>query len=199
MCQRPCDLHNPCAVNGVCINTNHGTDCSCAEGYHGNAFVGCLPVASPKPICQYNEDCPPFQLCDRLNRRCMSPCIEDSCGIDAECFPANHAATCKCRNGFSGNPYIQCSQSTYIIFFQLAKILIIFFQLSVARAILSARLPRRVSIKSAKTRANAARTLSVMLSVMCQPANAPTATAETQLLDALVCLTINSKICTHCS
>jgi hypothetical protein len=43
VCQRPCDLHNPCAQNGVCINTNHGTDCSCTEGYHGNAYVGCLP------------------------------------------------------------------------------------------------------------------------------------------------------------
>lgn len=41
MCQRPCDLHNPCAQNAVCVNTNHGSDCSCAEGYHGNGYVGC--------------------------------------------------------------------------------------------------------------------------------------------------------------
>jgi hypothetical protein len=43
VCQHPCDVHNPCAFNAVCINTNHRTDCSCAEGYQGNGFVGCAP------------------------------------------------------------------------------------------------------------------------------------------------------------
>ena len=42
-CQHPCDIYNPCAQNAVCINTNHGCDCSCAEGFHGNGFVGCVP------------------------------------------------------------------------------------------------------------------------------------------------------------
>lgn len=42
-CQRPCNLHNPCAINAVCINTNHGFDCSCNEGYHGNGYVLCEP------------------------------------------------------------------------------------------------------------------------------------------------------------
>lgn len=42
-CQHPCDAHNPCAFNAICINTNHGTDCSCADGYHGNGYVGCAP------------------------------------------------------------------------------------------------------------------------------------------------------------
>lgn len=42
-CQRPCDVHNPCAQNAVCINTNHGSDCSCAEGYQGNGYIGCVP------------------------------------------------------------------------------------------------------------------------------------------------------------
>lgn len=42
-CHHPCDVHNPCAQNAVCVNTNHGTDCSCAEGYQGNGYVGCQP------------------------------------------------------------------------------------------------------------------------------------------------------------
>lgn len=42
-CQRPCDVHDPCAQHAICINTNHGTDCSCAEGYQGNGYVGCVP------------------------------------------------------------------------------------------------------------------------------------------------------------
>lgn len=42
-CQHPCAIHNPCTSNAVCINTNHGSDCSCAEGYQGNGYVGCVP------------------------------------------------------------------------------------------------------------------------------------------------------------
>lgn len=40
-CRHPCDLQNPCAANAVCINTNHGSDCRCAENYHGNGYAGC--------------------------------------------------------------------------------------------------------------------------------------------------------------
>lgn len=43
MCQRPCDVHNPCAYNAVCVNVNHGSDCSCPEGLAGNGYVGCQP------------------------------------------------------------------------------------------------------------------------------------------------------------
>ncbi|KAL1140438.1 hypothetical protein AAG570_000370 [Ranatra chinensis] len=108
-CQHPCDLYNPCAKNAVCVNTNHGCDCTCAEGYHGNGFVGCVPVMSQKSVCQYNEDCPPDKLCDRLNRVCINPCQEDSCGDNAICTPADHGVDCTCPPGSSGNPYIECS------------------------------------------------------------------------------------------
>lgn len=40
-CQRPCDIRNPCAENAICINTNHGSDCSCKEGYQGNGYITC--------------------------------------------------------------------------------------------------------------------------------------------------------------
>ncbi len=43
LCQLSCTVHNPCAQNALCINTDHGTDCSCLEGYQGNGFVGCIP------------------------------------------------------------------------------------------------------------------------------------------------------------
>nr|CAD7425818.1 unnamed protein product [Timema monikensis] len=111
-CQRPCDMHNPCALNAVCINTNHVSECSCAEGYHGNGFVGCAPVSPVKNVCQYNEDCPPNKACDRLNRVCINPCFEDSCGENAECRPVNHAVECLCLNGFTGNPYVECGRVT---------------------------------------------------------------------------------------
>lgn len=42
-CQRPCDIRNPCVEHAVCINTNHGSDCSCIEGFQGNGYVNCQP------------------------------------------------------------------------------------------------------------------------------------------------------------
>lgn len=41
VCQHPCDVRNPCAENAICINVNHGSDCSCAQNYHGNGYSGC--------------------------------------------------------------------------------------------------------------------------------------------------------------
>lgn len=68
------------------------------------------PVYGHQSICQYNEDCPPNKLCDRLNRRCINPCTVDSCGDNAECTPVNHGIECACRNGFIGNAYIECTR-----------------------------------------------------------------------------------------
>lgn len=66
-------------------------------------------VPQYQPICQYNEDCPPTKLCDRLNRRCVNPCQQDDiCGTNAECTPVNHAIQCNCRPGYTGNAYVEC-------------------------------------------------------------------------------------------
>lgn len=62
------------------------------------------------PVCQYNEDCPPDKLCDRLNRRCINPCQEDSCGENAECYAVNHGIDCRCFSGYTGNPYVECGR-----------------------------------------------------------------------------------------
>lgn len=139
-CQHPCAIHNTCALNAVCINTNHGSDCSCAEGYQGNGYVGCVPgnksfiIHSPSKcskwliicykcpvlvmdshsVCQYNEDCPPELLCDRLNRVCINPCSADKCGDNAECVPSNHGIECKCYAGYTGNPFLECYQGKTI-------------------------------------------------------------------------------------
>lgn len=69
-----------------------------------------VTVNGYQPICQYNEDCPPNKLCDRLNRRCINPCSADSCGENADCTPVNHGIECSCRNGFHGNAYIECTR-----------------------------------------------------------------------------------------
>lgn len=67
-------------------------------------------VHNYQPVCQYNEDCPPDKLCDRLNRICISPCFEDSCGDNAHCLPENHEPVCECDGGYLGNPYVSCAR-----------------------------------------------------------------------------------------
>ncbi|KAI9586458.1 hypothetical protein GQX74_002305 [Glossina fuscipes] len=42
-CQHPCDVHDPCAQNAICVNTNHAADCNCSYGYEGNGYIGCQP------------------------------------------------------------------------------------------------------------------------------------------------------------
>lgn len=131
VCQPPCSVRNPCAEHAICINVKHGSDCSCAKNYHGNGYVKCeLGKSQFKtfkkvvfhyfklhftyvdinyvPICQYNEDCPPNKLCDRMNRVCMNPCHEDSCGEGALCVVEDYELKCICPEGLSGQPYIQC-------------------------------------------------------------------------------------------
>ncbi|XP_065203536.1 neurogenic locus notch homolog protein 1-like [Planococcus citri] len=74
--------------------------------------IQCVQLLDDKPtrsICQYNEDCPPNELCDRLNRICINPCFEDSCGENAECVPENYKAICRCPQGTKGNPHILCT------------------------------------------------------------------------------------------
>lgn len=73
-------------------------------------YLKSFPVIDFKPVCQYNEDCPPNKLCDRLNRICINPCFEDSCGENAECIPKNHGIDCRCLPGYQGNPYVLCDQ-----------------------------------------------------------------------------------------
>lgn len=44
-----------------------------------------------------------------MNNNCVNPClISDNCGVNAECFPNNHKADCRCRNGYHGNPLDRC-------------------------------------------------------------------------------------------
>lgn len=63
-------------------------------------------------MCQYNEDCPSYKFCDRLNRKCIDPCLKTDCGLNASCYPENHQAQCKCLLGFQGKPYVGCTPVT---------------------------------------------------------------------------------------
>lgn len=98
-------------VNRVCFNSISNEIPKYSVIVINEMSIAChFELVISQPICQYNEDCPPTKLCDRLNRRCINPCSVDACGENAVCNAVNHGIECSCLNGFVGNPYIECSK-----------------------------------------------------------------------------------------
>lgn len=93
----PCDP-NPCGPNSQCRQVNGSPSCSCFPEY-----VGAPPNCRPE--CVSNSDCPNHLSC--FNRKCKDPC-PGSCGSNASCRVANHAPTCFCLPGHTGDPFRQC-------------------------------------------------------------------------------------------
>ena len=93
----PC-ASSPCGPNAECRNVNGIPSCSCLINY-----VGTPPACRPE--CVINPDCPSNKAC--VNSRCIDPC-PGSCGDHAECRVVNHAVTCTCSSGYTGNPFVQC-------------------------------------------------------------------------------------------
>jgi hypothetical protein len=94
----PCDP-SPCGTNAICKVQNKAGACSCLPEYHGDPYVEC------RPECVLNDDCPRNKAC--LNNKCRDPC-PGVCGINAECFVYNHAPSCCCLTGHTGNPLQSC-------------------------------------------------------------------------------------------
>lgn len=93
----PC-LPSPCGPNAQCQNNGGNPACSCLPSY-----IGTPP--SCRPECVINPDCPSNKAC--INAKCTDPC-PGSCGENAECNVVNHAVTCTCSTGYTGNPFVQC-------------------------------------------------------------------------------------------
>lgn len=117
-CNSPC-IANPCAHTAECRVENHRRICECANGYVGNPYVDCDSETQPKAGCRSDSDCGSDKAC--INRLCQNPCMNNRCGLNAECTTVQHHPTCRCQQGLAGNPQIQCFESTYfkIAYFNL--------------------------------------------------------------------------------
>lgn len=54
--------------------------------------------------CHSDGECPSNEAC--VNGKCASPC---QCGRNAICDVLYHQATCKCPDGYTGNPIFSCN------------------------------------------------------------------------------------------
>lgn len=96
----PCQPY-PCGPNTYCKVSGKRAVCTCTENFVGDPKKGC------KPECVLNTDCGSDKVC--INYQCRDPCgIKNVCGLGAVCLCRDHMPTCICREGFTGNPFIQC-------------------------------------------------------------------------------------------
>lgn len=93
----PCEP-SPCGPNAKCQAVGRSPACSCLPGYFGSP-------PNCRPECTINPECPSHLAC--VNQKCQDPC-PGSCGANAECRVVNHAITCVCSPGYTGNPFVQC-------------------------------------------------------------------------------------------
>lgn len=94
----PC-TPSPCGSNAQCREYAGAGACICNPGYFGNPYENC------RPECVVNTDCPLNKACVR--NKCSDPC-PGSCGLVADCQVVNHAPSCTCRVGYTGDPFRNC-------------------------------------------------------------------------------------------
>lgn len=90
---------SPCGLNSQCKLVGETAVCSCLPNYLGRA-------PNCRPECMTNSECPRNLAC--INERCVDPCV-GSCASEAICSCYNHQATCRCPEGYTGDPFVACS------------------------------------------------------------------------------------------
>lgn len=95
----PCSP-SPCGPNAICQSVGQTPACTCLPNYRGSP-------PNCRPECTINSECPSNQAC--IQERCKDPC-PGSCGFNALCTVFNHVPMCSCIEGYTGDPFSQCSQ-----------------------------------------------------------------------------------------
>lgn len=89
---------SPCGPNSKCRDIGGAPICTCLLEYQGQP-------PNCRPECTINSDCSKNFAC--INQKCSDPC-PGSCGIGAQCNVINHTPTCSCREGLTGDPFVNC-------------------------------------------------------------------------------------------
>lgn len=83
----------------MCNERNGVGSCTCLPEYFGDPYIAC------RPECVTNADCDRSKAC--LNNKCVNPC-PGTCGKGATCRVVNHAPSCSCLPGYTGDPVNGC-------------------------------------------------------------------------------------------
>lgn len=90
---------SPCGPNSQCQMKGGMPSCSCLPSY-----IGIPPNCRPE--CVINSECSSQLAC--INQKCQDPC-PGSCGSNANCHVLNHVPICTCQEGYTGDPFTQCT------------------------------------------------------------------------------------------
>lgn len=96
----PCNP-SPCGPNSQCRPITNQPVCSCLP-----TFIGTPPSCHPE--CTISAECPLNEACN--NQKCINPCL-GSCGYAAKCEVINHNPICSCPAGYTGDPFMRCTQT----------------------------------------------------------------------------------------
>lgn len=124
-CKDPC-LFTTCAANARCTVRGNAGVCDCLPGYDGNPYKVCSR-SDVVVGCSADTDCLAGTAC--LNGKCRDPCDSNPCGNNADCTLVESlpfkSTKCQCKQGYSGDPNIQCLPSestTNPLYFPLSDI-----------------------------------------------------------------------------
>lgn len=109
-CVDPCP--GICGENAECNVINHNPICSCIDGFSGNAFSKCYPVAiahrKSNTMKMDNAEIIhrfPFDFLAPLeDSPIRNPCIPSPCGLFSKCNDHNGVAVCSCLPNYYGSP-----------------------------------------------------------------------------------------------
>lgn len=109
-CQNPCAVLQPCHNPAECLVSPtvpvRTMICVCPTGYISSGSGTCNPITALREVaCLSDSECPNDRTC--VNNICINPC---SCGPNADCRVKNHKPICTCKQGFNGNPDIECTR-----------------------------------------------------------------------------------------
>lgn len=109
-CQNPCTVLQPCHNPAECLVSPtvpvRTMICVCPIGYISSGSGTCNPLPPLQGVaCLSDTDCPNDRSC--VNNICKNPC---SCGPNADCRVKNHKPICTCKQGFNGNPDLECTR-----------------------------------------------------------------------------------------
>lgn len=119
-CQDPCSVLEPCRRPSECLVVGsvpvRTMICVCPSGYVSSGSGTCKATPPVKKIgeCVSDIDCPEDKACVR--GVCIAPC---NCAPNADCRIKDHKPVCTCREGYEGNPEIECVRGMLSDIFQI--------------------------------------------------------------------------------